>query len=372
MNLLENKISTSKLVLYWFLVWTILSLLQTVRLYYAYNVYETVVSWEQASLWAVTEWYLWGLLSIAIFRYIQWLDKKNKSKSFKITSFLIGLVCIPPLHLYLYSGIWFQTMHLFPATIGSSYQSTYDIFIGSYLGKVNDNSVAYFLIVAAIYAFTYYKRLFQEQKRVAEINKMLVEAKLAQLKTQLQPHFLFNTLNSITSLIHSDPERADLMTTKLSDLLRLSLDSDSVQKVYLQKEISFLEKYLDIQKIRFEQRMDVSFQIAPETSQLLVPYLLLQPLVENAIKHSVSKSSEQVSILISSSLVDSRLVIKIINSGASLPENYENVVAERTGVQNSIELLKQLYQGEASLKIQNGEQSGVEVKLVLPIENQTV
>lgn len=372
MSLLENNISKSKLVLYWFLVWTTLGILQTFRLYYVYNVYETIVSWQRAMLWAMSEWYLWGLLAIFMYKFILWLDNYKKSKSIKISSFLVGLAVVPPLHLYLYSVVWFVTRDFYPVDIGSSYESPFDIFTGSYLGKVNDNSVAYFLIVATIYAFTYYKRLFLEQKRVAEVNKMLVEAKLEQLKTQLQPHFLFNTLNTITSLIHSDPERADLMTTKLSDLLRISLDSESVQEVPLHKEITFLEKYLDIQKIRFEERMEVVFNIASETTQLIVPYLILQPLVENAVKHSVSKSSEKVTIQISSAFVDNLLEIRIRNSGASLPEDYQQIISERKGIQNSVERLKQLYQDKASLTIQNTTPSGVEVKLCIPIVSSKI
>lgn len=368
MTFSEDKISKSKLIFYWIAAWTSLGVLQTIRLYFAYDISNRdLVSWQKALIWGFGEWYLWGLLSLVLLKIIRWLDRQ-KSLKLKLLYFFSGLIVVPALYMYLYAAFWFATREIYPAQIGTSFSTVYEFFIANYVLKVNDNTVAYFLIVAAIYAFTYYKRLFQEQQQLAKVNELLITAKLEQLKTQLQPHFLFNTLNSITALIHSDPNRADLMTTKLSDLLRISLDSEKKQKVMLSEEISFLEKYIDIQKIRFEDRMNVVLSIDEKTKQALVPSLILQPIVENSIKHSVAKSSEKIHISITTARVKNRLIIEIANSGKSLPADFKNSIQERTGLQNSMERLNQMYRNQATLLIENNKPSGVIVKLSLPCQ----
>jgi len=362
------QFSNQKQISLWVILWSLLGLLQTFRLYYAYNVFDDgIISWQKSALWAFTEWYLWGLLAVLIYKSIIYLQNEGYSLRVKSFWFVIGLIILPAIHLYFYSVIWFLTRNIFPVNIGTSYTNINDIFLGSYLGKVNDNSIAYFLIVAAIYAFTYYKKLYQEQNRLAEINRQLAEAKLEHLKTQLQPHFLFNTLNSITALIHSDPEKADLMTTRLSDLLRISLNAEKIQEIPLKEELRILAIYLDIQKIRFEDRLKIEYKIAENSKEYLLPFLILQPIVENSIKHGISQYPEQGLIKIESFTKNDSLVITVKNSGPALSEDMNISLGTGFGIASIKTRLSQLYETKASIQILNDPPFGVKVILTLPL-----
>ena len=274
---------------------------------------------------------------------------------------------MPALHLYLYSFVWLWTKNWYYAEVMTSYDNTYDIFIGSYLGKINDNSVAFFLIVAGIYAFNYYRQLFLEKTRIAELNRTLAETKLEQLKTQLQPHFLFNTLNTITALIHTDPEKADLVTTKLSDFLRTSLARDHQQLTTLDDEIDLLKKYLEIQQVRFEDRLIISFEIPQETKSALVPYLILQPLAENAIKHGISKQSGDGKIEVIGKIDGDNLVLTVRNSNAHLDDSFSIEQHAQIGLKNTVERLQYIYGETASFTIRNMNDA-VEAVVTIPYQ----
>lgn len=361
--------SKNKTILLWILLWTVLGIMQTFRLYYAYNVFdEGIITWQKSAIWAFAEWYLWGILSIIIVKAINWLQNNGKNLRIKIISFIIGLIVIPPVHLYLYSLIWWMTKNIYKAPIGTSYQSFNDVFLGSYLGKVNDNSITYFLIVAAVYALNYYRRLYREQNRVTEMNRMLAETRLESLRTQLHPHFLFNALNSITTLIHTDPDRADLMITKLSDLLRISLDNNPAHVIPLKEEMHFLKQYLELQQIRFEDRLAVAIDIENGTENALVPNLLLQPLVENAIKHGIAVSSAQGHIEIKNRRKENDMIITIFNTGPALNNFTSLDDLSGVGLKNTLQRLRQMYNDRAELTLKNLENEGVYVSVRIPFQ----
>ncbi|KAA3633578.1 MAG: sensor histidine kinase, partial [Calditrichaeota bacterium] len=238
-----------------------------------------------------------------------------------------------------------------------------------YLGKINDNSVAFIFIVVGVYAFNYYRQLFLEKTRIAELNRTLAETKLEQLKTQLQPHFLFNTLNTITALIHTDPEKADLVTTKLSDFLRTSLAKEHQQMTRLDEEIDLLKKYLEIQQVRFEDRLTISFEIPQDTKSALVPYLILQPLAENAVKHGISKQSGDGKIEIISKIDGDTLVLTVRNSNAQLDDSFSIEQHAQIGLKNTVERLQYIYQQNASFTILNNNNS-VEAVITIPYQNR--
>lgn len=237
--------------------------------------------------------------------------------------------------------------------------------------KLNTYFLLYFLIVGATYVVLYVdrdnrSRLLAQQAELKnqQLQTQLSEAKLNFLKMQLDPHFLFNTHHAIVSLmLDNQNEKAIMMLTKLSDLLRLSLE-DEQQTISLEKEIQLLKLYLDIQQIRFHERLKIAFVIHPNTLQQQVPSFILQPLVENAIKHGISVSSQAGSIAIKSHIENNKLILKVENDGSTIDfKNFHQGI----GIANTKERLHQLYNGESVFRLQNTSTEGVTAIITIPI-----
>ena len=177
-----------------------------------------------------------------------------------------------------------------------------------YLMQLDWLLMTYSAIVGLSYALDYRRESQARAIKEATLETRLVEARLKTLQAELHPHFLFNTLHAISTLVHTNPDAADRMISRLSDLLRLTFDGTGAPAVSLQEELEFLQKYLEIEQIRFQDRLSVLYDVDSETLDAEVPRLILQPLVENAIKHGVSPRSGRGLIQISSRIRDNALV----------------------------------------------------------------
>ncbi|HEX7960876.1 MAG TPA: histidine kinase [Terriglobales bacterium] len=188
---------------------------------------------------------------------------------------------------------------------------------------------------------------YREQMRARELHEERLQAQLARaelqiLKMQLQPHFLFNTLNTIYNLAPQNSRKAQLMIARLSELLRLSLEHVSTETVPLQRELEFLNSYLEVEKTRFEERLQIVFDIDPETLDAEVPNMILQPLVENSIRHGIGKKAAGGTIRISSRKTGSKLVLVVADDGKGLSPGLGSV-ARGIGLSNTRARLTQLY-----------------------------
>jgi LytS/YehU family sensor histidine kinase len=184
---------------------------------------------------------------------------------------------------------------------------------------------------------------------------------------QLHPHFLFNTLHTIAGLVRSNERQPAVnMIAGLSDLLRRALESADEQEVPLREEIKFIELYLDIQKVRFSDRLTVRAEIAPETLDALVPNLLLQPLVENAIRHGISPNESAGLILISARRTGSMLHISVSDDGPGLQSGWRMEESDGIGLANTSERLKHLYETEHRFELRNGSEGGVTATVTIP------
>ena len=181
----------------------------------------------------------------------------------------------------------------------------------------------YWTIFGASQAFKYYRRYLSTELQVERLERRFLEARLNTLRMQLEPHFLFNALNTISSEVGQDTKLAREMIEDLGALLRLSLEFKDRQVIPLVEEMAFLEHYLTIQKVRFGDRLKIEIRIAPEVKYASVPCLLIQPLAENAIRHGLSGRLSGGSLIISAERVDDRMEIHVLDDGVGLPPGWQ-------------------------------------------------
>jgi two-component system, LytTR family, sensor kinase len=225
--------------------------------------------------------------------------------------------------------------------------------------------MVYSAIVGASYALAYYRDSQERKVREAQLETRLIEARLKTLEAELHPHFLFNTLHAISTLVHRDPESADRMISRLSDLLRITFDRSGAAAVSLKEEIEFLQKYLDIEQTRFQDRLTVHVDVDPEVLDADVPRMILQPLVENAMKHGIAQSAGPGHVHIAAGCVDDRLWMQVSDNGGGLQGRLKKL---RTGVglSNTRARLEVLYPGAHRLDFFD-RQGGLAVRVEIPL-----
>lgn len=220
-------------------------------------------------------------------------------------------------------------------------------------------------IVSIAHAFYFYRRGQDRERRSLSLEASLARARLETLRLQLQPHFLFNSLNAIAELIHKDPEAADGMLVALGDLLRATLETTGTQELPLHREAAILEKYLSIEKARFGERLLASIDIPQNLRQALVPTLLLQPIVENAVRHGLEPRPGKGCLSVRASREGDKLRLAVSDDGLGLPGG--KVLREGVGLGNTRARLEELYGSQASISVQVGPESkGVAVDVLLP------
>jgi two-component system LytT family sensor kinase len=224
----------------------------------------------------------------------------------------------------------------------------------------------YWLIVLFTYAYDYYRQYHESLIKASALQTQLVQAQLQALKMQLHPHFLFNALHSISALVHEDAEGADRMIARLSDLLRLSLETGGAQQVPLHQELHFLNLYLEIEKTRFEERLEVIFDIDPVTGDAYVPNMLFQPLVENSIRHGLAPKVRGGQIRIGANRDGNKLVLRVIDNGQGLAEDGVTGARQGIGLFATRGRLERLYGNEQSLLLRNVRGGGAEALIVIP------
>ncbi len=227
----------------------------------------------------------------------------------------------------------------------------------------------YGFMYAIVSAVLHARRSRTQELRASLLEKKLAEARLETLKMQLNPHFLFNTLNMISSFIYEDPPTAERMIARLSDLLRLTLHSAEGQEIRLEKELQLLDCYLSIMKMRFQEQLQVQLDVQPGTRSCLVPFLILQPLVENSIKHCTAAIHRPGAIRISAAASGDHLRLTVEDEGPGLPADAaegKNSADGGIGLSNMQKRLEQLYGSGCRLQLSNRADGGLRVTVDLP------
>ena len=242
-----------------------------------------------------------------------------------------------------------------------------------------DELIVYLTVLAAGFARNYFLRYQQHQAEMvalrtqaAKLQAQLAEARLQTLRMQVNPHFLFNTLHAVSSLVERDPRGVRRMIARLSELLRYTMERTSEQEVTLQEELHFLDGFLEIQRIRFQDRLEVRQDIDPDVLEALVPSLILQPLVENAIKHGVSQVEGVGRIEVRAWRDEASLYLSVRDNGPGLSEAFQNGqrLQEGVGLRNTRERLRSLYGDAQALTLEPGDEGGVRAVIRLPFHTR--
>ena len=343
--------------LLYFGVWTLIGVYFASQ-YYSMSAMETnPVSWSRALEVNLVHYELWGLVGLLILglnrRYP--LDPGQWKKTLPVhlaASLLLTAVELTAAELVLWRLGVGGTSHDLGYRLRRSFALN---FHGAY--------PTYWAVLAVASVRDYYRRYRARELQSSQLESQLVQAQLQALKMQLHPHFLFNTLNGIAALMHQDVEAADRMLARLSELLRLALDSAEQQEVPLRQEMDFLERYLEIQKMRFRDRLTVKLDLDPDTLDALVPNLILQPLVENAIRHGIEPRSAPGEVVIRASRAGERLELQVSDDG---PGMIDKDAGKGVGLANTKARLQQLYGAAHQLSFTNGPAGGLVIVLSLP------
>ena len=336
-----------------FLCWTFLGLFSASQVYirYAYNS-DKPSSWRQALSVAMPDWYAWGFLSPLIFGFARRFPI-DRDKRWRRAFAHLG------------AGIFFSSLKVIIEFMVLWPMFGLPVRTPSVI-VLQQNLLIYAAIVGMHYAFDYYRKYREHEVKASQLEAQLAQAQLQALKMQLHPHFLFNTLHAISTLVHRDAEAADRMIARLSDLLRLSLDNLGEQEVPLKRELEFLQRYLEIEQIRFGDRLKVQINIEPETLDAMAPNLILQPLVENAIRHGIAPRSAPGRIEIHAKRKNGQLQLQVRDDGAGLPGGKKEALKEGVGLTNTRARLRQLYGTAYRFALHNAEDGGLVVDISIP------
>ncbi len=235
--------------------------------------------------------------------------------------------------------------------------------------KSRTNVPIYWVVVSIVHALTYYRRSQERERKAVELEARLADAKLHALRMQLHPHFLFNTLNAISTLVHRDPRAADEMIGNLSELLRATLDT-SEPEIPLHQELSFLDRYLEIQQVRFGDRLRIEKVIDATALDAQVPTLILQPLVENAMRHGIEPQTTPGLVRIVARRVGDALHLTIHDNGTPAkpgPKSREGI-----GLPNTRARLQEMYGNLGCLTLTSASEGGFTVDLEIPYHEKKV
>ncbi len=323
-------------------------------------------SWWRIVVWQLAVWWVWGCLTPIVLR----LGRRAAGAD---ASWVRGLLIHLPFSLLL------PAAHIAASTEFRMLIQPFDVwsdtrpFLAQYGGELRSlflfDFFVYWAVLGVGYAFDYRERYRERERDASELKAQLAQAQLEALKMQLHPHFLFNTLHSISALLHRDPDTADRMIARLGDFLRLTLDNSGAQEVSLQKELEFLKCYLDIERVRFQDRLTTSLDVEPRALDSHVPNLILQPIVENALRHGLSQRSAG-HLEISAKRENGSLRIQVKDNGpglSAITRPKASNTREGLGLSNTRARLEQLYGGAHRFEIENAPGGGLVVTLEIPV-----
>lgn len=339
------------------LVWTLLALLIALQQGLYLESVGQPVAWNRLILSRLADWYTCAIFTPAYFWLVRrWpLDREHwpRSAPMHLVATCAFVVIKYAFYVPMQNAIYAGTGR--SRTLGDTLASSF-IF----------ETVAFGCLLGVVLAVEYYSRLREREVQAARLASQLSDARLDALAAQLHPHFLFNTLQAISTLLHRDAAGADTMLARLSELLRRTLQRGGGHEVTLQEELELLGLYLEIVQTRFADRLTLVRAIAPGLDDALVPHFILQPLVENALEHGIARRGGAGRIAISAIREGDTLLLEVTDDGAGLGATGRGPVRDGIGLTNTRRRLAQLYGAAQSLQLAPGAEGGLTVTLRLP------
>ncbi|MBW3671819.1 MAG: histidine kinase [Acidobacteria bacterium] len=351
----------------WLLVgvlWTVPALIGALFMYVRPLQDVSRPSLARALTFSLPPWILWALLTPLVIGLKRRFPLDGRSLRTTLPVHLTAAACLTAIHLLL------TTILLRALSYGGLSRSLWESYQYVLVGYFEFDFLIYWTVLGGAYLVDFYERSRQGDLRAARLEVRLAQAQLEALRVQLQPHFLFNTLHAISSLMEDNVEQARRMLVRLGDLLRLTLETGGVQEVTLRQELECVELYLDIERVRFSDKLEVEMIADRDALDALVPNLILQPLVENAVKYGIAPLSTQGKIEIRASREGEALRIVVKNTG----RNGEDYPPGRGGVgmTNVRDRLSRLYGAGQDFKSYTTEDGGFGVELVVPYRSNDV
>jgi two-component system LytT family sensor kinase len=343
----------------WVALWSLVGLAIASEIYLSSNFLGRSITWGEAISDSLEDWYVYGILSLAVV----WLARRYPPE--RGSRWVTAAV-------HLGAAIAFSLVYIVARTLVGEVDSLIagepasfgELFRPLLVRTFPFNLLVYGVILTVSHALDYYRKYHERTVQTLELEKHLTEARLQALLHQLKPHFLFNTLNGIASLMHTDVEDADRMLVRLSELLRITMSQTGAPQTSLREEITFIERYLDIEKIRFRNRLEVVIAVSDDAIDAQVPSLILQPMVENAMHHGIEPNSRVGRIEVTGSRDGANLTLRISDNGAGMPAG--GFTREGIGVANTRARLRELYGDDQRFEMANPLGGGLCVSITIP------
>jgi two-component system, LytTR family, sensor kinase len=357
--------STAQFFRHWLLVFgvcLVVGSLATISFYVAGA--DKEYTWTYAIAMQALHWTLWAAFYPVFFLLIRHFPLEPARRVRSLALYILATPVLIFTHATIYLSLIYQMVEQHHKM--NPFESVSAFLWGLTTLDFAYRVLGYSFLLAFSYALDYHERFKDNALKTSRLETQLAHAQLDALKMQLQPHFLFNTLNAISALLHKDPDAADRMIARLGDFLRLTLENDDGHEVALSQEVLFLKCYLSIEEVRFQDRLTTRIDIDPEAQGACVPNLILQPLVENAIRHGVNRLVGPGHIEITAVRRGDRLHLTVKDNGPGWANATGQVRSGGVGIANTRQRLTQLYGDKYRLEFSGPPGEGCTVSLDIP------